>query len=162
MNEDLATVNRRLGDPFAFALLQWPCVVLLLELPEGAGWTVLRVGLALWLAATALAAFSGRGAAAARDGPRFGLWMLICLGLVGLGWAARPGPWLYACLVALPFAFYAAQRAALAGFLAGLQRGGTGPATSDGPGATGARGAGPATVTVGRRQPPCSAARGSW
>jgi hypothetical protein len=66
--------------------------------------------------------------------------MLICLGLVALGWAAHPGPWLYAALVALPFAFYAAQRAALAGFLAGLE-GGAEPTTSDGRGSTRARGA---------------------
>lgn len=107
-------INRRLGDPYAFALLQWPCVVLLLELPGGLWWAALKVVLATWLAVSTLAAFFGRY----RGAPRFGLCLVLCLGLVALFWTAHPGAWQFLWLLGLPIAFFAAQRALLAELLA--------------------------------------------
>ena len=72
---DLRDRDRRLGDPYAFALLQWPAVVLLFELPGGFWWMALKVALAIWLAVSTLAALFGRY----REAPQFGACVALCL-----------------------------------------------------------------------------------
>jgi hypothetical protein len=100
---------RRLGDPYAFAVLQWPAVVGALELPDAGWWVALKFALCLWVGLLALAATFGRRGA----GPAFGLATSLCAALVAAFWASHPGAWMYLWLALLPIGFYAAQRARL-------------------------------------------------
>ena len=100
---------RRLGDAYAFAVLQWPAVVGALETPAAGGWLALKIALGLWVVLLALAATFGRRGA----GPAFGLATSLCAALVAAFWASHPGLWMYLWLALLPIAFYAAQRTRL-------------------------------------------------
>lgn len=100
---------RRLGDPYAFAFLQWPAVVAIMEMPDGGWGLALKIGLGLWVGLLSLAATFGRRGA----GPTFGLAISLCAALVAAFWASHPGPWMYLWLALLLIGFYAAQRARL-------------------------------------------------
>jgi hypothetical protein len=100
---------RRLGDPYAFAVLQWPAVVGAMETPDVGWWLGLKIALGLSVGLLALAATFGRRGA----GPAFGLATSLCAALVPAFWARHPGPWMYLWLTLLPIGFYAAQRARL-------------------------------------------------
>ena len=103
-SEPAADLDKRLAEPYAFALLTWPAVLgLQAELPEP--WAApFRVALWLWLAAFQLAAYGGgRGAG-------FGTAVLLMSGLLAAAAATFPSPWTLAWLPALLTAMHAAQR----------------------------------------------------
>lgn len=101
--------ERRLGDPYAFAVLQWPAVVAFMETPGEGWWLALKFALGLWVCLLSLAAIFGRRGA----GPTFGFAVTLCAALVAAFWASQPGPWMYLWLALLPIGLYAAQRARL-------------------------------------------------
>ncbi|RLK50610.1 hypothetical protein DFR31_0516 [Alkalispirillum mobile] len=104
---DNTHLERRLADPYAFALLQWPATLGLLALSHQGWWLALNILLGLWLALMLLAAYAG-------DRPgriAFGNAMLLSnLTVAGAYWA-HPGPWVLAWLAATLLLLYVAQRA---------------------------------------------------
>ncbi len=100
-------VNRRLGDAYAIALLQWPAVIGWWGAPDEGWGLALKITLGLWVVLLSLAVTFGRKKA----GTKFGLAITLCAVLVAAACATHPGPWLYPCLFLLMICFYAAQRA---------------------------------------------------
>jgi len=100
-------IARRLGDPYAFALLQWPAVIAVLDL-AGSGWQRwLKIALLVWLLLIMLASYAGR-----RPGRIvFGNAMLLSSLALAAFWWAHPGGWMYAWLFLMLILFYCAQRA---------------------------------------------------
>lgn len=96
-----------LAEPYAFAFVQWPAVLAVLELPDDGAWFAVRVAAAVWLAVTLPASYlGGRGAA-------FGNLMVLLCGLVAGSWWTYPSQWTFAWAPALMIGLYAAQRARL-------------------------------------------------
>jgi hypothetical protein len=96
-----------LAEPYAFALVQWPAVLAVLQLPSDGALFVLRVAAGIWLALSLLAAYRrGRGAA-------FGNVMVFSCGLVAGAWWTYPSAWTFAWAPALLIGLYSAQRARL-------------------------------------------------
>jgi len=96
-----------LAEPYAFALVQWPAVLAVLELPSQGIFLAVRVAAGIWLALAVLAAYGrGRGAA-------FGNVMVFLCGLVAGAWWTYPSAWTFAWAPALLVALYSAQRARL-------------------------------------------------
>jgi hypothetical protein len=101
---DLATA---LAEPYAFALVQWPAVLAIQQLPNDGALLFGRIAAGVWLALALLAAYGrGRGAA-------FGNVMVFSCGLVaGASWT-YPSAWTFAWAPALLIGLYSAQRARL-------------------------------------------------
>jgi hypothetical protein len=96
-----------LAEPYAFAFVQWPAVLAILQLPDEGVLFVVRVAAGVWLALALLAAYvRGRGAA-------FGNLMVLLCGCVAGAWWAYPSPWTFAWAPALLIGLYAAQFARL-------------------------------------------------
>jgi len=96
-----------LAEPYAFALVQWPAVLAVLQLPSEGMLLGLRVAAGIWLALALLAAYGrGRGAA-------FGNVMVVLCGLVAGAWWTYPSAWTFAWAPALLISLYSAQRARL-------------------------------------------------
>lgn len=106
MSQDLS-FERKLADPYAFALLQWPALLALLSLQQGGWQLALKIALGLWLGLMCLAAYAGRRAGRTA----FGNSMLLSNGAIGLGWWVYPSPWLLACIALALLLLYTAQRA---------------------------------------------------
>ena len=103
-------INRRLGDSYAIAILQWPAVIGFLEAPEDGLGSAVKWTCAAWVVVTVLTITFGRGEA----GSRFGVAMSICAALVAAFWLAHPGGLMYVWLALLLLCFFAAQRARVA------------------------------------------------
>lgn len=108
---DRLSLTRRLGDPYSFALLQWPAVLGLFELPGGFWGTAGKAALGLLLLLLTLSAFFGRY----RATPQFGTANLLCCTAVAAFWWAHPDPWQFLWLALLAVGFFAMQRALLLG-----------------------------------------------
>ncbi|MCP4997955.1 MAG: hypothetical protein GY933_04180 [Hyphomicrobiales bacterium] len=110
MNSTLNPIdNRRLGDAYAIALLQWPAVIGIWALSNDGWQLILKIGLSAWVVLLSLAVTFGRKEA----GTRFGLATILCAVLVAAACAAHPGLWMFLWLFLLMVSFYAAQRAHL-------------------------------------------------
>lgn len=97
-------VVQTLAEPYAFALLTWPAVIVLLT-PLAEAWPEwLRIALLVWLGAMQLAAYGGG------RGFGFGNAMLLTSGMVALACVGFPSAWTLLCLPALLIALHAAQR----------------------------------------------------
>jgi hypothetical protein len=96
-----------LADPYAFALVQWPAVLAILQLPNQGVSFAVRVAAGIWLMLALLAAY-GRG-----RGVAFGNVMLFLCGLVAGAWWTYPSAWTLAWTPALLIGLYSAQRARL-------------------------------------------------
>lgn len=96
-----------LAEPYAFAFVQWPAVLAVLQLPNEGALLFVRIAAGIWLAVALLAAYGrGRGAA-------FGNVMVFSCGLVAGAWWTYPSVWTFAWAPALLIALYSAQRARL-------------------------------------------------
>lgn len=103
MSDDAMRDNRRLGDSFAIALLQWPAIIAVIELGD-AGWGfALKIVLGIWAALVSLGMIMGR-----KEGPRWGLTMTLCAACAAVLWLSFPGVWALLWFVALMITFYAA------------------------------------------------------
>jgi len=99
--------ERKLADPYAFALLQWPASLGLLTLSHQGWWLVLSIVLGLWLALMLLAGFAGK-----RPGRiAFGNAMLLTNLTLAVAYWVHPSNWTFFWLGMTLLLFYVAQRA---------------------------------------------------
>lgn len=99
--EPSPTLERALAEPIAFALLQWPALLLALHDPAG---QPLRFGAGVvWLAMSAAAYAGGRGLG-------FGNAMTACSACVAAAWWLHPSAWALAWGAPLLLLVLAAQR----------------------------------------------------
>jgi hypothetical protein len=96
-----------LAEPYAFAMVQWPAMLAVLQLPNDGGLLFARIAAGIWLALAVFAAYGrGRGAA-------FGNVMLFTCALAAGAWWTYPSAWTFAWAPALLIGLYSAQRARL-------------------------------------------------
>jgi len=99
--------ERKLADPYAFALLQWPASLGLLTLSHQGWWLLLSIVLGLWLALMLLAGYAGQ-----RPGRiAFGNAMLLTNLTIGMAYWLHPSHWTFFWLGMTLLLFYVAQRA---------------------------------------------------
>ena len=109
VNAGLDDRERRLADPFAFALLQWPLVLGLFALPRDGWWFVLHLLMIAWLVLSLLSAYFGRY----RTTPQFGGSLILAnLSIAAASWQ-YPGPWAVLWVGVAVLLLYVGQRALL-------------------------------------------------
>jgi hypothetical protein len=101
-NSDL---TRALGEPVAFALLQWPALLAVVLWDGAEGWRyALRYALLAWCLVMTIAAYTGG------RGRGFGNAMLVmAVCVAGASWW-HPSPWSWAWVAPLPLLLLVAQR----------------------------------------------------
>lgn len=104
-------LERPLADPYAFALLQWPATLGVLQIDHSGWWWALRALMALWLAVMLLAAYSGQRPGRAT----FGNAMMLSNVCVGLGWWWFPSGWVWLLAAFAMLLLYTGQRALVMG-----------------------------------------------
>lgn len=112
MDQNDRNIHRALGEPVAFALLQWPALLVIVLWDDAEGWRfALRVALLVWCLAMTIAAYTGG------RGRGFGNAMLVmAMCVAGATWW-HPSAWAWAWVVPLPVLLLAAQRLRLRSLL---------------------------------------------
>lgn len=101
------TFERKLADPYAFALLQWPATLGIMTLSNQGWWLAVNIALGLWLALMVLASYAGQ-----RPGRiAFGNAMILTNLTIGTAYWVHPSAWVFLWLAITLLLFYVAQRA---------------------------------------------------
>ena len=96
---------RALGEPVAFALLQWPALLVVVLWDGADGWRyALRCVLLAWCLAMTIAAYTGG------RGRGFGNAMLVMAACVAAASWWHPSPWAWLWVAPLPLLMLVAQR----------------------------------------------------
>ena len=98
-----ARVVTALADPFAFAIVQWPAVLVALAAP----WLALQIVAGVWLLLTVPASYMGN------RGAGFGNLMVLLCAFVAGAWWSYPSLWTFAWVPAVMIGLHSAQRARL-------------------------------------------------
>ncbi len=108
MTDHRPSDTRQIGDSFAVAILQWPAIILAVEL-DGGGWALAaRIVLGAWALIVALGITFGR-----REGPRWGLVMTLAAASAAALWLSYPSFWCLAWFLVLMIAFHTGIRTRL-------------------------------------------------
>jgi hypothetical protein len=105
----LTGIELRLGDPLAFAFLQWPAVIALFELPTEGWWLLLYILIAAWLLLSTLSAYLG----CYKDTPQFGNALLLASLSIAAAWWLHTVIWSLIAVGIAMLLLYVAQRALL-------------------------------------------------
>jgi hypothetical protein len=105
MDQNDRNITRALGEPVAFALLQWPALLVVVLWDGAEGWRyALRCALLAWCLVMTIAAYTGG------RGRGFGNAMLVmAVCVAGASWW-HPSPWAWALVAPLPLMLLVAQR----------------------------------------------------
>jgi hypothetical protein len=108
MNATDNDITRALGEPVAFALLQWPALLVAVLWDGAEGWRLAaRIALLVWCGVMALAAYTG-----GRSGGFGNTMLVMAVCVAGAAWW-HPSVWSWAWVAPLPLLLLAAQRLGL-------------------------------------------------